>query len=94
MANAGLIIFGFVLTTLVPGASSQSTDASSHCSYLVGAASRYQPNSAAFKIYTRSRSPRITSGEPIEGKYHYLNIRRRHWLRTAQYYHNHNIISG
>lgn len=65
---AGLILLTTVcvLTTLASLVSSQATDASSHCSYLISAASRYQPNAAAFKIYTRSRSPRINSGDPVE----------------------------
>nr|QOW64993.1 hypothetical protein [Cepaea nemoralis] len=66
MATAGLIVAVSSLAWFIAGVASQATDASSHCSYLINSVSRYQPNAAAFKIYTRSRSPRVTSGEPIE----------------------------
>lgn len=42
------------------------TDQTSHCSYLVNSKSQFQENAAPFKLYTRSRQPRITSGDPVE----------------------------
>ncbi|BFZ22850.1 hypothetical protein BsWGS_25889 [Bradybaena similaris] len=66
MATVGFIVTVSGFVCFIAGVASQATDASSHCAYLINSVSRYQPNAAAFKIYTRSRSPRISSGEPIE----------------------------
>ncbi|XP_059153213.1 uncharacterized protein LOC131938981 isoform X2 [Physella acuta] len=63
MASSLVVV---LVLSFVVGAVSQVTDTTSHCSYLLLSKSQFQENAAPFKLYTRSKQPRITSGEPVE----------------------------
>ncbi|KAI8795294.1 hypothetical protein BgiBS90_003061 [Biomphalaria glabrata] len=62
-AALGVCVVAMMAVTV---SSQGAADPTSHCNYLVNSKSQYQENAAPFKLYTRSRQPRITSGEPIE----------------------------
>ncbi|GFN75903.1 hypothetical protein PoB_000240900 [Plakobranchus ocellatus] len=57
-----LMILGTALTVV----QCQQNRVNSHCAYLINSRSRQHGTVAPFKIYTRSRAPRISSGSPVE----------------------------